>query len=296
MFSEKKLQEFEAYLRDVKKVSPNTLSSYLRDVRQFGGWLSEQGLESYQQATQNMVMSYLNVLKEAGKSASTQSRCVASLRCMYHFLMNDLEFQQNPAETIQLERYDRKLPEILTGQEIELFLDQPDCRNTKGIRDKAMLELLYATGIRVSELIGLDMEDISLSGGFVRCQDGERERMIPMYRVAMLALQQYLEQARPKMAADEGETALFVNMSGSRMSRQGFWKLIKQYQKLAGIEKDITPHTLRHSFAAHLLEHGADIRDVQEMLGHAAVSSTQIYKKVLEARLAEAYQKAHPRA
>ena len=177
-----------------------------------------------------------------------------------------------------------------------MFLEQPECTDAKGYRDHAMLELLYATGIRVSELIDLDMEHLSLSGGFLRCVGKGKERIIPLYPAAVKALGDYLRDVRPQLVEDETETALFVNMNGRRMSRQGLWKIIKHYQEKAGIKKEITPHTLRHSFAAHLLENGADLRSIQEMLGHADISSTQIYAQLVKQKLKDVYIKAHPRA
>ena len=202
----------------------------------------------------------------------------------------------NPAKGITAGRAERKYPEILTNKEVELFLEQPQCVDAKGYRDHAMLELLYATGIRVSELISLDLDDLNLAAGFIRCASRGKERIIPLYHTAVKALQDYVRDIRPELIADSAETALFVNMNGERMSRQGFWKIIKHYQEKAGIEKDITPHTLRHSFAVHLLENGADLRSIQEMLGHADISSTQIYTHVVNRQLKDVYQKAHPRA
>ena len=202
----------------------------------------------------------------------------------------------NPAKGLTAAKSERKYPEILTSREVELFLDQPQCVDAKGFRDHAMLELLYATGIRVSELISLDLDDLNLSAGFIRCRSKGKERIIPLYHGAVKALQDYVKNIRLQLIADSGEEALFVNMNGERMSRQGFWKIIKCYQEKAGIEKDITPHTLRHSFAVHLLENGADLRSIQEMLGHADISSTQIYTHVVKRQLKDVYQKAHPRA
>ena len=191
---------------------------------------------------------------------------------------------------------ERKPPQVLTGKEVELFLDQPECTDLKGYRDRAMLELLYATGIRVSELIALNVDDLNLPGSMLRCVSKGKERMIPLYPAAVRALRDYVQNIRPQIVGSIDETALFVNMAGDRMSRQGFWKLIKYYQEKAGIQKDITPHTLRHSFAAHLLENGADLRSIQEMLGHADISSTQVYSRLLNQKIKAVYKKAHPRA
>ena len=202
----------------------------------------------------------------------------------------------NPAKGFTPPKLERKLPEILTGKEVDLFLDQPDASEEKGCRDKAMLELLYATGIRVTELISLDIHDINLSLGFVRCSGKGKERIVPLYKAAVRALSSYINEVRPQLLDEPHQTALFVNMNGERMSRQGFWKIVKYYQEKAGITKDITPHTLRHSFAAHLLENGADLKSIQEMLGHADISSTQIYTQIVNQKLRDVYAKAHPRA
>jgi len=293
---EKCLRDFEGYLKKEKNASPNTLSSYLRDLRQYGEWLDKTAHLELGKAKEEDIAGYYRFLRASGKSQSTISRCSATLRCYYSHLLEKKKLRENPAKLVELDRQKRKLPQILTSDEVELFLEQPDLKEAKGIRDKAMLELLYATGIRVSELIGLDLSDVNVTVGFIRCRSGEKERIIPMYKVAVKALREYLEEVRPAMVEEMDEPALFVNVGGSRMSRQGFWKIVKVYQKKAGIEKEITPHTLRHSFAAHLLENGADLKDIQEMLGHADLSTTQIYAKVVQNHLAEVYQKAHPRA
>lgn len=294
--TEYELQAFQSYLIERKKVSPNTLLSYLRDVRQFGDWLLRMRSCWLREAEEEDVRSYLQFIREEGRAPSTQNRCAASLKCLYRFLAESGSIADNPAVHLNVDKQERKLPQILTSREVEQFLEQPDLQDPKGIRDKAMLEMLYATGIRVSELIQLDLSDVNTTLGFLRCRSGGRERVIPMYRVAVKAVLEYLIHVRPLLVEDADEAALFVNIHGGRMSRQGFWKIIKQYQKTAGIDKDITPHTLRHSFAAHLLENGADIRDIQEMLGHADVSSTQVYVKLVKNHLTDAYRKAHPRA
>lgn len=290
------LARFEAYLRMDKALSENTTVSYCRDVRQFSEWLERDRTVQLNNAAKEDISSYLQYLQGMGKSPSTISRSAASLKRYFAYLMEKGKAKQNPASGIALEKHGRKLPSILTNHEVDLFLSQPDLTDPKGIRDKAMLELLYASGIRVSELIGLNLEDVNLSVGFLVCRSGEKERVIPLYKVAVRSIQEYLQNVRPILTADNGETALFVNVNGSRMSRQGFWKIVKSYQTKAGIQKEITPHTLRHSFAAHLLENGADIRDIQEMLGHADLSTTQIYTKVIRSHLKEIYDKTHPRA
>ena len=289
------LNGYERFLAEEKKASPNTLSSYLRDVRQYLNWLEEAGI-SPAQAVHADVEAYTRSMTAHGKSAATVTRCQASLKSFYNWLIEIGQVGENPARGLTQTKVERKLPHILTSREVELFLEQPDPTDAKGCRDKAMLELLYATGLRVSELIGLDLENLNLSAGFIRCASRGKERIIPLYQAAVRALQNYLDRVRPQMVEHPDEKALFVNMSGERMSRQGFWKIIKHYQEKAGIQKDITPHTLRHSFAAHLLENGADLHSIQEMLGHADISSTQIYTQLVSQKLKDVYNKAHPRA
>lgn len=288
------VDEFEHYLTTEKHSSANTVSSYLRDVHQFTEYLSRRNLE-IKEVEQEDLQDYIQWLTGQGKSAATVTRALASLKCFYHWMLEQGYCEKNPVLGVKAAKVERKLPQVLTSKEVELLLEQPQCVDMKGYRDHAMLELLYATGIRVSELIGLNVDSVFLSAGFIRCESKEKTRIIPMYPTALKALTDYLRDVRPKLAA-EGEQALFVNMNGTRMSRQGFWKLIKYYGEKAGIQTEITPHTLRHSFAAHLLENGADIHAIQEMLGHADISSTQVYAKLVNQRLKDVYVKAHPRA
>lgn len=287
---------YRTYLTEEKHSSANTVSSYLRDVSQFAAYLRQQFQCDLLQADQKRIQSYMNWMLGQGKSAASVTRFLASVKSFYSCMITDGKLDSNPAKPVTAGKVERKYPEILTSKEVELFLEQPQCVDAKGYRDHAMLELLYATGIRVSELISLDLEDLNLAAGFIRCRSKGRERIIPMYHTAIKALQEYVRDIRPRIIAQSNETALFVNMSGERMSRQGFWKIIKYYQEKAGIAKDITPHTLRHSFAVHLLENGADLRSIQEMLGHADISSTQIYTHVVKNQLKDVYRKAHPRA
>jgi integrase/recombinase XerD len=244
----------------------------------------------------NDIERYIDWLKKNGKSAATISRSVASLKCYFGFLILTSKTANNPLLNIETIKAVKKLPQILTSREVELLLEQPECTDMKGYRDKAMLELLYATGIRVSELISLDKDDVNLSTGLICCRSSDKERLIPLYPAAIKAISDYISLVRHQMLALPSEAALFVNMSGERMSRQGFWKIIKHYQEKAHIEKEITPHTLRHSFAAHLLENGADLRSLQEMLGHADISSTQVYTQLVKKQLKDVYNKSHPRA
>ena len=290
------IARYGEYLAGEKHSSQNTISSYLRDVTQFADYLQNYEDVSLRDATGEMVQSYMNWMMGRGKSAASVTRFLASVKSFYQFLVSQGDMASNPAKGIASTKVERKYPEILTSKEVELFLEQPQCVDAKGFRDHAMLELLYATGIRVSELISLDLDDLNLAAGFIRCESRGKERIIPLYHTAVKALQDYVKNIRPQLIADSSEEALFVNMNGERMSRQGFWKIIKHYQEMAGIQKEITPHTLRHSFAVHLLENGADLRSIQEMLGHADISSTQIYTHVVKRQLKDVYQKAHPRA
>ena len=287
---------YKQYLSEERHASANTLSSYLRDVRQFLAYLQSVGTRSVLQAAASDIEEYMRWMTGRGKSAATVTRSVASLKSYYHYLVLEGRLKKNPVQDVTPLKVKRHLPQILTGKEVELFLEQPQCVDAKGYRDHAMLELLYATGIRVSELIALDVSDLNLSAGIIHCAGKSKERVIPLYPAAIKALRDYVEEIRPSMIAAPDETALFVNMNGERMSRQGFWKIIKYYQQKAQIDKDITPHTLRHSFAAHLLENGADLRSIQEMLGHADISSTQIYANLISQKLKDVYNKAHPRA
>ena len=290
------IADYRTWLQEEKHASDNTLSSYLRDINQFKTWLLGAGSPDLRRVKKDTINEYMLYLSGAGKSPATITRCTASLKSFYAYMLGRGAVKTNPAKNIAALKVERKCPEILTSKEVELFLEQPKCVDEKGYRDHAMLELLYATGIRVSELIGLDVGDVNLAGGFIRCRSKTRERIIPLYRTAIKALRDYMTDIRPRIISGPDEQALFVNMNGGRMSRQGFWKIIKYYQEKAEISKDITPHTLRHSFAVHLLENGADLRSIQEMLGHADISSTQIYTHVIQKQLKDVYNKAHPRA
>ena len=289
------LASYETFLIEVKRASANTVASYMRDLRQFEGYLLQKNMD-LKLVNRETIVDYTHSLQEKGKSSATISRSVASLKSLFQYMIAQNLCDSNPVTNIQVEKAEKKLPQILTGKEVELLLEQPKCTDLKGYRDKAMLELLYATGIRVSELINLNVGDVNIPGGFIKCEGNGKVRIIPLYPAAIKALSVYIDQIRPKMVADVMEESLFVNVSGERMSRQGFWKIIKFYQEKAQIDKDITPHTLRHSFAAHLLENGADLRSIQEMLGHSDISSTQIYAQLVKQNLKSVYNKYHPRA
>lgn len=288
------LTEFKTYLETEKGASANTVASYMRDITQYVHYLGEDD-QQVLDATSERIDGYRKEMLKMGKSAATVTRALASLKCLYRWLQQKGRCAENPAKGVKAEKVERKLPQILSSQEVELLLEQPRCVDAKGFRDHAMLEVLYATGIRVSELISLNLDDVNLTSGYLVCMGKKKSRIIPLYPGAIKALSDYLKNIRPTLVVP-GERALFVNMNGVRMSRQGFWKLIKYYQEKAGIQTEITPHTLRHSFAAHLLQNGADLRSIQEMLGHADISSTQIYTHVIKNQLKDVYRKAHPRA
>ena len=290
------IQAYENYLTKVKHASANTISSYMRDIRQFSQWLNlNEGIDVID-ATQLNINNYMRHQEEEGRSGATISRCLASLKNFYLYLVSSGFLEKTPVMDIHIDRGEKKLPQILTGREIELLLAQPVCVDAKGYRDKAMLEVMYATGMRVTELISLDVDDVNLELGIIKCNGVKKTRAIPLYPMALRALSIYMRDIRESMIADPDEAALFVNVGGSRMSRQGFWKILKHYQDTAHIEKEITPHTLRHSFAVHLLENGADVGSLQELMGHCDISSTQLYTQMLNQKLKNVYDKCHPKA
>lgn len=273
----KVVESFIDFLEHDKHVSINTLQSYKRDIEQYMAFLDENQIKSLTKTNKEVVNEYLSTLEEKGRSASTISRNLASLRSFYRFTTKNKLIDTDPTEELESPKIERRLPHILSAEQVDLLLQQPSTKDLKGLRDKAMLELLYATGIRVTELIMLNLEDIDFEATSVRCNASGRPRMLPLTNSAMKAIREYVEGARNSMIRSYEEPALFVNVSGTRITRQGFWKIIKFYKNQAKIEEDITPHTLRHSVAAHLLQNGADIRSIQEFLGHSDISSTQIY-------------------
>ena len=286
---------YENYLSKVKQASANTIASYMRDLRQYDRWLNTQGVDVVE-ATQVNIGQFLSHLEEEGRSAATVSRSLASLKNFYAYVVSSGFLDKTPVVDIHVDRGEKKLPQVLTGSEIELLLAQPVPVAPKGIRDKAMLEVMYATGIRVTELIQLDVDDVNLDLGTIKCSGSRKSRSIPLYPGALRALGIYINDIRAAMLADPYDRALFVNVSGVRMSRQGFWKILKYYQEKAHIEKEITPHTLRHSFAVHLLENGADLGSLQELMGHSDISSTQMYTHMINQKLKSVYEKCHPKA
>lgn len=289
------VKEFISYLHNEKKTSENTELSYKRDLAKLCAFLGEQGISDIAKVTATNLNSYVLDLEKKQFKPATISRNIASIKALYHYLYKEKKVPEDISENLKAPKIEKKAPEIMTMQEVAKLLEQPSGQSSKEIRDKAMLELLYATGIRVSELISLKLSEVNMQMGFIQCKDANKERVIPFGNKARNALITYLENSRGEMVADASNDILFVNCSGQPMSRQGFWKLIKFYAKKAGITADITPHTLRHSFAAHLVENGADLKSVQEMLGHSDISTTQIYATMNHNHIREVYAKAHPR-
>lgn len=290
------LNQFILYLERTKKLSKNTLQSYHHDIKHFSDFLENTQYKNIENATKAAVEEYITYLENLGRVAATISRSIVSLKSFYQYLLLCGVVKNDPTVEIHSPKVEKKLPQVLSFEEVELLLEQPSGNDLKGYRDKAMLELLYATGIRVSELIALNVQDVNVNMGFIRCKDARKERLIPIGKICATAVSEYITNAREIIVSSDEENALFVNMSGVRISRQGFWKLIKQYAQQASISKEITPHTLRHSFAAHLLENGADLQSIKNMLGHADISSTQIYAQLMNNKLMDVYAKAHPRA
>jgi integrase/recombinase XerD len=290
------VEKFISFLERDKRLSSNTLQSYNRDIEQYIRFLMEMNIKSIESTNKTTVITYLLNQQKNGRATSTISRNLASIRSFYQYLYRMNMINADPTVNLESPKIEKKLPQVLSTKEVELLLEQPKCVDLKGFRDKAMLEVIYATGIRVTELISLDIDDINIEVGFIKCNHSTKERIVPLGKQAIAALRQYLDKARSLIIRDVKEKALFVNINGNRLTRQGFWKIIKQYKNQAKITKDITPHTLRHSFAAHLLENGADLRSIQEMMGHSDISSTQIYAQMAKNKINEVYKKAHPRA
>lgn len=292
---EREVQEYISYLHNVKHTSNNTEMSYKRDLLKVCHFMQERGINSATAVKEQDLKAYIHVLEEQKLAAATVSRNIASIKAFFLYLFSEGKIQNDAALCLKAPKIEKKMPEILTMGEVSALLEQANGDSPKEIRDKAMLELLYATGIRVTELISLKVSDVNLPMHFIMCRDPHKERMIPFGTQAHDALERYLGGVRDEMVEDKSSEILFANCSGKPMSRQGFWKLIKFYAKKAGITADITPHTLRHSFAAHLVENGADLKSVQEMLGHSDISTTQIYANMNHNRIREVYAKAHPR-
>lgn len=292
---DKQITNFLEFLKADKKLSENTLLSYKRDIIQYMEYIDKNRL-NYLKIKSNDLVEYLSFLQDTDKKSSTISRNLASIRSFYQFLLRNKKVKVDPTDGIQAPKIDKKAPSVLTSEEIELLLEQPKNIDLKGIRDKAMLEFAYATGMRVTEIISLNTEHVNLEDGYVTCSHNEKERTIPLGSMALKALKEYVDEARPILIKDENTKALFVNINGKRLTRQGFWKIVKYYKEQAHITKEITPHVLRHSFATHLLQNGAELKAIQTMLGHSDISSTQVYMQFQDESLKGIYRKAHPRA
>ena len=292
---EKQIILFLDFLENDKKLSSNTLQSYKRDILQYQEYIEQNNL-NYLKMSNDDINEYFNHLKDLNKKTSTISRNLATIRAFYQFLLRTKKIKKDPTIGVQSPKVEKKAPSILTAKEVELLLEQPKDVDLKGIRDKAMLEFAYATGMRVTEIISLNISDVNIKESYVTCNAGFKKRTIPLGSISMKALEDYIKKARPILIKDENTEALFVNVNGKRLTRQGFWKIVKFYKEQAHISKDITPHVLRHSFATHLLQNGAEIKAVQSMLGHSDISSTQVYMQFQKDNLKEIYNKAHPRA
>ncbi|HOZ54654.1 MAG TPA: site-specific tyrosine recombinase XerD [Clostridia bacterium] len=292
---EKQIKLFLEFLQNDKKLSDNTLQSYKRDISQFQKYM-DQNQTNYSKTDEKTISEYLEHLETIGKKASTISRNLASIRSFYQYLLRTKKVKEDPTTSLQSPKIEKRVPCILTASEVELLLDQPKDVDLKGTRDKAMLEFAYATGMRVTEIISLNVKDVNISEGFVICKTGTKQRNIPLGSLALKALKEYIDEARPYIVKNDNTESLFVNINGKRLTRQGFWKIVKYYKEQAHISKDITPHVLRHSFATHLLQNGAELKAIQTMLGHSDISSTQVYMQFQDEGIKNIYQKAHPRA
>lgn len=295
---EQLVENYLLHLKFERGLAQNTLDSYRRDLNNFMGFNRRKGIGAINQVDRRSIISFLEELHNKGRAAATISRNLAAIRSFYHFLNSEKILADNPSEDLDSPKIPKRLPHILTVAQVSSLMEQPQTNSPAGLRDKAMLELLYATGIRVSELVDLNLEDVNLEMGFLRCLGkGSKERIIPMGQVSVAWVSRWFQGGgRGELAKDPRETAVFLNVHGRRLTRQGFWKILKKYVQEAGFRGEVTPHTLRHSFATHLLENGADLRSVQEMLGHSDISTTQIYTQVTGNRLREVYRQYHPRA
>ena len=288
---EKIMTEYLNYLKNTKKSSNNTIQAYRRDLNFFFEYLNKNNMD-YLKVSYDDVQKYMEELNGEGRKAASVSRRLATLRSFYGFLLKKKLIKAIPTNKINMPKIEKKAPMVLTSDEVEILLSQPKSNDLKGIRDKAMLEFAYATGMKVSEIINLDLKDVNLVDSYVVCNEGYSKRVVPLGRISKEALVEYLDNSRPYLLKTEDEKPLFVNIMGNRLTRQRFWKIIKQYQEQAHIDKEITPHVLRHSFATHLLQNGADMRAVQTMLGHTDIASTQVYMKLID----DQYKENHPRA
>lgn len=288
---------FLHFLAIEKGLSDNTLHSYQLDLKSFCHFLKKRSVDQVTDINRHHITAYLLSLRQEDKAAATLARHMAAIKSFFHFLLQEKVVDQDPTCNLETPRLPKNIPRVLSREQVDLLLEQPKIGDTAGLRDKAMLELIYATGLRVSELINLNIQDINLELGYLRCiGKGSKERIVPVGSLAQDALQEYLDRSRVKLLKKNKDDALFLNQRGKRITRQGFWKILKQYANQAGIDTVITPHTLRHSVATHMLENGADLRTVQELLGHGDITTTQIYTHLTNRHLKEIYDSCHPRA
>ena len=292
---EKQINNFLEFLQKDKKLTENTLQSYKRDISQYENYIEKNNL-NYAEVDEDAIKGYLAYLQENGKKTSTVSRNLASIRSFYQYSVRVKDLKKDPTENVQSPKIEKRIPNVLSTKEVELLLEQPEDSDLKGIRDKAMLEFAYATGMRVTEIISLDIKDINVKEGYVICKTGTKQRTIPLGELSIKALKNYVDESRPYLIKSDDEPSLFVNINGKRLTRQGFWKIVKFYKEQAHIDKEITPGVLRHSFATHLLQNGADLKAIQTMLGHSDISSTQVYMQFQDEGIKNIYKKAHPRA
>jgi len=292
---DKQVNSFLEFIKKDKKFSENTIQSYGRDIKQYKSYIDSNNI-NYLKVKNEDIKAYLQYLQDINKKASTISRNLASIRLFYQYELRNNKIKKDPTDGIQSPKIAKRIPSVLTSQEVSLLLDQPKNVDLKGTRDKAMLEFAYATGMRVTEIISLNISDVNLETGYVTCKNGNKQRNIPLGTLSLKALKEYINEARPALIKSDKEQALFVNVNGKRLTRQGFWKIIKYYKEQAHITKEITPHVLRHSFATHLLQNGADLKAIQAMLGHSDISSTQVYMQFQDESLKNIYRNAHPRA
>ena len=292
---ERDIREFISYLHNTKRTTYNTEVSYQRDLKKMVSFLRERGISEISMIREQDLEDYLHEMETGNFASASISRTVASMRAFFQHMYQEGKIKEDPSAGLRRPKVEKKMPEILTVEEVEMLLEQPDQQTMKGLRDSAMLELLYATGMRVSELLHLNVSDVNLRLSYVTCHDGNKERVIPIGHVSRDVLDRYLRECRPSFVEDGNEKALFTNVAGKPMSRQGFWKVLKGYAEEAGIQRDITPHTLRHSFAVHMLQNGADVRSVQVMMGHSDISTTQIYLNMNTIKMRDVYMRAHPR-
>ena len=292
---DEKIELFLNFIKNEKKLSDNTFQSYKRDIMQYEEYLNLNNIK-YEEINEKDIKNYLDYLNDLNKKPTTISRHLASIRLFYQYLLKNDVVQEDPTNDVQAPKIEKKIPSVLTSEEVTLLLSQPQNVDLKGIRDKAMLEFAYATGMRVTEIISLNIDDVNLTEGVVSCKTRTKTRTIPLGKICLNALKDYVEKVRDILISDKDEKALFVNINGKRLTRQGVWKIVKYYKEQAHITKDITPHVLRHSFATHLLQNGADLKAIQTMLGHSDISSTQVYMQFQDESIKNIYRKAHPRA